>query len=115
MNYPETVKAIHDLMIGNIRIDWKVPELCDDYDISRTMFDRYFRRMYGLPPIRYFQRKRVIQIRKKLLTTDRSVRSLRAEYGIHHEQRFSRYYKSIFGETISETLKATRHSNGKMR
>jgi AraC-like DNA-binding protein len=115
MNYPETVKAIHDLVIGNIRIDWKIRELCEGFCIGYTAFNRHFKHMYGKTPNSYFRRKQFIQIRKTLLTTNRSIRSVIGDYGIKSYQGFSRQYKRIFGETMGVTLKETRHRNGRIK
>ncbi len=107
------VKTIHDLMIGHLRIDWSISELCENYGIVRSAFDRNFKGLYGATPKAYFRRKKFIQMRKTLLTTKRSIRSVIADYDIASEQGFGRQYKLLFGETTSETLKATRHVNGK--
>jgi AraC family ethanolamine operon transcriptional activator len=85
-----------------------VSELCSTFHVSRRTMHRAFQETIGTGPIAYLQRKRLCAVQAILCRSepsDTTVSSVALEQGFFELGRFSEYYKSLFGESPSETLR----------
>ena len=74
---------------------------------ARTLYSR-FSEAYGLGPMAYLKRVRLMRCREDLLAADpdaKFVGYIAAKWGFYHLSSFARDYRRRFGELPSETLK----------
>jgi AraC family transcriptional regulator, ethanolamine operon transcriptional activator len=74
---------------------------------ERTLRDA-FQRYFGVPPVRYLNRRTLHQVRRALKAADRSVATvtkIATQFGVWELGRFARDYRFLFGEPPSETLR----------
>ena len=75
---------------------------------SKTVLSKSVRDATGLSPISFIKRLRLEQIRTKLILHEElplSIESLANAYGFKSRGHFSRYYRDVYGELPSETVK----------
>jgi len=90
-----------------------IRELCQMEFVSERRLRQAFVDQYGLSPMRFFRAWALEEARRRLLNADASdatVSRIAAELGIAHFGRFSRDYRSTFGEFPSATLRARAQS-----
>jgi AraC-like DNA-binding protein len=78
-----------------------VPAVAAVAHISPAHFSRSFRSVFGEPPHRYLQRRRVERSMFLLRETDRSVTAICFDVGFSSLGTFSRTFTSIVGQTPS--------------
>jgi AraC family ethanolamine operon transcriptional activator len=83
-------------------------ELAAELDISQPSLQRVFQEWHGIPPARYLFIRRLHMVRRCLRNNNgRTVTEIAGAYGFWDLSRFSRSYKTVFGELPSETLRGT--------
>ena len=77
---------------------------------GRSLFS-HFRRFTGRSPLQYVTEQRLVKARQDLLDKENesSVTQVAARWGFNQLGRFSGYYKKMYGELPSETLKRVSH------
>ena len=85
-----------------------VPDLCSIANASQRMLEYAFRERYNMSPKAYIQALRINTARKQLQKanpyTDQ-VTQIARHNGFSHMGQFGAYYKKMFGERPSDTLK----------
>ncbi|WP_327108692.1 AraC family transcriptional regulator [Nonomuraea glycinis] len=76
---------------------WTVAELGHAVGMSRAAFAARFKQLVGMPPLEYLLRWRMHTAGRELLTGDRTVASVAAEWGYASEAGFSAAFKRIVG------------------
>ena len=85
-----------------------VSEICSAFHVSRRTLHRVFLETLGVGPIAYLRRKRLCSIQAILKRSDpatTNVSDIAIEHGFFEHGRFAGYYKALFGEHPSETLR----------
>lgn len=80
--------------------------LCKQTGVSRRSLECVFRSVVGMGPSNYVRLLQLNLIRRDLLssaTDEVSIGVIAARHGVWHLSRFSRYYRSLFGELPSKT------------
>ena len=89
----------------NIHEDLSMTEVCEAFGMSRRNFERSFKFHFGLTPSNYFRRMKLMSIRKELLSGKSvNINSTLEKYKIRHLGHFGQFYKSVFGETVSQSI-----------
>ncbi|HEX4892594.1 MAG TPA: helix-turn-helix domain-containing protein, partial [Hyphomicrobiaceae bacterium] len=84
-------------------------ELAAEVGISQPTLQRLFLEWFGMPPARYLQIKRYYLARRRLRDgTMNSVTEVATSLGFWDLSRFSKSYKTAFGELPSQTLRRAR-------
>jgi len=80
---------------------------------GRTLIQR-FRDFKGTSPMRYLRAARYTKVREALCRAEpeESITEIAAYWGFTHMGRFSVGYRKRFGESPSQTLRATNHPRG---
>lgn len=82
-------------------------ELARAVGVSDATLRRMFIELFGMPPARYLMTKRLYLARQRLRSRDYETVGQVAEVcGFWDQSRFAGRYKSLFGETPFETLRA---------
>jgi transcriptional regulator GlxA family with amidase domain len=87
-----------------------ISALCNALAVSERTLRKAFHNIHGVPPCRHLRMQRLSRARRALLSSDSSlttVTEIATFYGFAELGRFSVEYRSVFGESPSETLQRT--------
>lgn len=98
-------------------VEQDASEMFDVHVISRATglsprtLQRSFQAELGLCPQEWFRIERLNRVRQDLLSgrNNESVTQTATRWGFFHLSRFAQYYRDLFGETPSETLRSRHH------
>lgn len=85
-----------------------ISELCQEFQISRRTLHRAFDETLGIGPITYLRRRRLNDVRRALVRGDagsRSIAEIAINFGFDEVGRFAGYYRQLFGELPSQTVR----------
>jgi AraC-like DNA-binding protein len=101
------VAAAKEYMWAHIYDDICLQEICRGINCGARTLINYFHSVYGMSPIRYLKILRLNRVREVLRASDRSaaIFDVAADSGFWHMGHFSTQYRSLFGETPSQTLR----------
>lgn len=87
----------HHFVLTNHHQVKTVKELADRYRCSVSNFDKKFRRVFGMPPHRWMQQKKVTLLYREINLTDKPLRDIAAEQQFLSLSQFNDYCKKHFG------------------
>ena len=99
-------EQVYKHMDGNL----KISELVKQYDISERNLQYSFKSLFGFTPKVFMRRLKLNLVRHDLsfeTTSETTVVKVAHKWGFFHMGHFSQYYKELFEEKPSETLKRT--------
>lgn len=102
------VRQAEDVMRAHLNIAIGEVDLCEMLDVSGRTLRTAFHERYGLGPMAYFQTLRLNAVRNELITGDPetvSVTHVARKLGFGHLGKFAGYYRRLFGELPSKTLR----------
>ena len=84
-----------------------VTDLCEGLRTSHRSLHYAFNKVLGISPVTYLRYIRLNGVRAELVSSDKPtlISEVAANWGFWHMGMFSVYYKHLFGERPSETLK----------
>jgi len=85
-----------------------VEQLASAAGVSERTLRETFQQYFGVPPVRYLNRRTLHQVRSALKAADpfvATVTEIAAAFGVWELGRFARDYRVLFGELPSETLR----------
>lgn len=84
-------------------------DLCNHIGASRRKLQYCFQETLGINPVAYLRALRLNAVRRELRTSTQAqcVQAVAARWGFWHLSRFSGDYRTMFGETPSQTLRRT--------
>ncbi|WP_460136772.1 helix-turn-helix domain-containing protein [Pseudomonas sp. S1_E04] len=84
-------------------------DLCNHIGASRRKLQYCFQETLGINPVAYLRALRLNAVRRELRTSTQSqgVQEVAARWGFWHLSRFSGDYRTLFGESPSQTLRRT--------
>lgn len=101
------IKESIDFLKANSYQPIHVLDLCRALNVKLRTLYRLFQEFYGISPIKYLRLARYAKARRELIDSDprrTSVSDIAARWHFWHFGRFSVEYKSLYGESPSETL-----------
>ena len=101
------IKESIDFLKANSYEPIHVLDLCGALNVKLRTLYRSFHEFYGISPIKYLRLVRYGKVRRELIDSDpmkTSVSDIAARWHFWHFGRFSVEYKSLYGESPSETL-----------
>lgn len=87
-----------------------ISALCNALAVSERTLRKAFHNVHGVPPCRHLRMRRLSHARQALLSSESgltTVTEIATRYGFAELGRFSVEYRSVFGESPSETLQRT--------
>lgn len=107
---PYYVRRAEAFIAGNAHRDIGLGDVAAAADVSSRTIQYGFRRFRDTTPMLYLKRKRYERARKILLSGShaRRIGDIAAEIGCANISQFSRDYRSLFGESPSQTIAAPR-------
>jgi len=106
-SHEHIIKLSIDFLKANSYKPIHVLDLCSALNVRTRTLYYAFQEFYGISPIRYLRLVRYARARRDLLGADperMTVTDIAANWHFWHFGRFSVEYKSLFGESPSETL-----------
>ncbi|WP_431038503.1 helix-turn-helix domain-containing protein [Pseudomonas yamanorum] len=84
-------------------------DLCNHIGASRRKLQYCFQETLGINPVAYLRALRLNAVRRELRTSTQThgVQEVAARWGFWHLSRFSGDYRTLFGESPSQTLRRT--------
>jgi len=108
LNAARIIRLSEDYLDGGARPGVRIDELCHALSISRRTLYRAFHDLLDVSPKAYLRLKNLSAARGRLLeAADRptTVTQVALDHGFWELGRFSGAYRTMFGETPSETLR----------
>lgn len=96
------IAAVLEYIDGNCTADLSVNELCRISSMSRSNFERMFRRFVGVPVSDYIRRRRVDAATNLLVTTDMTILDVALAVGYHNTANFNKQFRAVTGKTPGE-------------
>lgn len=87
-----------------------ISEICSALNVPRRTLHRAFHDVMGMGPLTFLQRKRLSDVHNRLLAAELQpgtpqITQIATEFGFSELGRFAQYYKALFGEHPSQTLR----------
>ena len=103
---PRHVKAAESYMLENLSAPLTIDELVQTTGVSARSLFEGFKRFRGVTPMKRLLQLRLEKVHHDLTHTNRAttVTEIATQYGISQLGRFAAHYKSVYGETPSQTL-----------
>lgn len=102
------IDLVIEMVEANPGASYKIDELAFHAGYNSHYFCRLFKRVTGVTPITYVNRCRLSYIRRELIETKKSVKTIILESGIENEAYFFRLFKKHTGTTPIEYRKRHR-------
>jgi len=104
------LKAAEDYMRAHAHLPISLADVSQAAGVNVRTLQHAFRRRRGCSPMQFLRSLRMKQVREGLLAPDKTttVTSAAAHWGFVHFGRFSREYRTRFGELPSQTLRRAR-------
>ena len=85
-----------EIIDDNLYVDLKLEDLSSFCRLSLSSFKRKFKTIYGCPPQRYINLKRLQKAKKLLVTTDLRISEIAYKTGFNNSDYFSQKFKTQF-------------------
>lgn len=89
------------VVYGHIFCECSIEELARKTHRSLTSFKKEFRRIYAMPPHKWFIRQRLIHSRLLLISTTKSVSEIGLQCSFPNTSHFIKLFKKAYGQTPS--------------
>lgn len=105
------VKRCQELIDASGDTPLSILDLCEHLRVSRRTLQNSFQAVTGMRPVEYLRNLRLNAVRRRLNSTStctRNVGEIAVAMGFFHLSHFAGHYRELFGESPSETLRASR-------
>jgi len=92
-------ESFEQLVFDNIFKDVSIEELASEANRSLTSFKKEFRKLFGLPPHKWFIRQRLMHARLLLISTSYSVSEIGAQCTFPNTSHFIKLFKKEYAMT----------------
>ena len=101
------VREVEAYLLNHLERPITLQELCQTFYTSKSPLTYGFQEMVGMSPLAYLKIIRLHAIRRVLKSAPAKTKlvGLMHQFGFWHAGRFSQDYRTLFGESPSETLK----------
>ncbi|MDF2837572.1 MAG: AraC family transcriptional regulator [Paenibacillus sp.] len=98
----ERLTLIQQYVDDHLDREMTLEELAEVLHLHPNYFSKYFKRHFGMPPLKYVSRKRMDHAKQLLKTTSRSVKEVAAAIGFDDANYFSKTFRREVGFSPSE-------------
>jgi len=101
------ISKAREILHANIENIYTIEDLVEDLHVSPRTLQHHFQKKLGISPKQYLQYLKLNAIREELLKLDPqeiSITEVIMRYGYFNLSHFGSIYKTLFGQTPSETL-----------
>lgn len=107
----ETVREIHDWLLGHMDQRITIEELSRRYLINPTTLKAVFKSVYGTSVAAHMKEHRMVQAAKLLRESDRNIAEIAQAVGYDSQSKFAVAFKSFFGMLPKEYRRSIRPSD----
>ena len=104
----ETVRAVHDLLTGDLARRVTIEELSRRFLINTSTLKSAFKAIYGMPIAAYMKEFRMHKAMKLLQDPSLSIAQIAAMLGYESQSKFARAFKEITGCLPTEYRRSSR-------
>ena len=97
--YSEPVRKGIDWMVRYYDFPHSLKRLCAAVGYSRSHYSRLFRRETGVPPVVWLNRYRMVQAKRLLTGSDKSIAEIAQAVGVPDQNYFARLFRSLASQT----------------
>jgi AraC-like DNA-binding protein len=105
---PRTVKRVIDLIEAHPEINYTIAELARHAGVGARRLQIAFQDAVHTSPTGYLRKVKLEHAREDLLNGEESVMAIAYRWGFNHPGRFSTFYRQVYGESPSDTVRRTR-------
>lgn len=98
----ERLSRIQQYVDDHLDREMTLEELAEVLHLHPNYFSKYFKRHFGMPPLKYVSRKRMDRAKQLLKTTSQSVKEVSAAIGFDDANYFSKTFRREVGFSPSE-------------
>lgn len=101
------VDRAREYALGHLDEPLSILDLCNHIGASRRKLQYCFQETLGINPVAYLRALRLNAVRRELRDSphEHGVQEMAARWGFWHLSRFASDYRTLFGETPSQTLR----------
>jgi AraC-like DNA-binding protein len=106
----ETALAVRDKILHHMDGRFSVATLAEEFHVSEKTLQNSFRSLFGFTPSRFLRSLKLNHVHHELRQStpeQRSVSGIAQKWGFTQMGHFSKYYKALFGESPSHTLRSS--------
>ena len=97
--YPPFLAEIRNYLDASLAEPFRLDDLEERYHMSKYRICHEFSAAFGVPPLKYLNRKRLEAAANLLLTTDKKVHEISLEVGFENTNHFISLFKREMGTT----------------
>jgi AraC family ethanolamine operon transcriptional activator len=101
------VDRAREYALAHVDEPLSILDLCNHIGASRRKLQYCFQETLGINPVAYLRALRLNAVRRELRLGTQGVQEVAARWGFWHLSRFASDYRTLFGETPSQTLRRT--------
>lgn len=111
----DRLSEIQDYLENHLHTSIRVQQLAEQVHLHPNYFITYFKKHFGVTPIKYVNRKRVDKAKTLLLTTSLSIKEIANMIGMDEPNRFNKFFRKETGFSPSEYRSQHAHQYGEER
>jgi len=104
------VRRSQELIVACGDTPLSILDLCEQLRVSRRTLQNSFQAVTGMRPVEYLRNLRLNAVRRRLIATpasEKNVGEIAVAMGFFHLSHFATNYRELFGESPSETRRAS--------
>lgn len=105
---PRELRQAVQFMEANCSENLTLERISKEVNMGKYHFSHMFRKYYGVPPIQYFNSRKMEMVCRLLMESDDSIEKIAERMGYRDQAYFRKAFKSYFGITPSAYRKARR-------
>lgn len=105
MNYIEIVSNTVEIIESNLCEQLTLEQLANNFSKTKYHFARIFKAVTGHSVMDYYKKRKLSEVAKNLLESDKSIIEIAFSYGYNSHEAFSRAFKEYFNVTPSHVRK----------
>ncbi|MCB9026757.1 MAG: helix-turn-helix transcriptional regulator [Bdellovibrionaceae bacterium] len=87
---------VQDWIHKNWNINFKLQDIAKELNTSPSIISRYFKKAFGMSPLKYVNKLRVISSVRDLLKSQRSISQISYEMGFGDPRQFNEHFRQIY-------------------
>lgn len=100
--------AVREKLLRHMDGRFSIAALAEEFHVTEKTLQNGFKSAFGFPPLQFIRMLKLNHVYHELMQSDpsrNSVSETAQKWGFSHMGRFSHYYRELFGEPPSKTLK----------
>ncbi len=105
----DIVQKVRLKICGDLKKHYSTKDLSNEFNISSSTLERYFKAVYGISISKFLQKERMNVASNLLKDTTMKISDIAYSVGYENQSKFTATFKKTFGETPNNFRKFNRH------